>query len=247
MPGFDHVAFGNLNELRDAITPETGGILVEPVQGEGGVNVADLDYLKGLRQAADEFGLLLMYDEIQCGMGRTGRLFAHEWADAAPDVMAVAKGLGGGFPVGACLATERAASGMVAGTHGSTFGGNPLAMAVANAVMDVMLEDGFLEGVERMAGQLFQRLEGLVAGHGHVFEEVRGIGMMLGLKCVVPNGEMLTKLRENGLLTVAAANNVVRLLPPLVIDESHIDEALDILERSAAGWPAAEAGGKGSA
>ncbi len=246
VPGFDHVSFGNLNELREAITPETAGILVEPVQGEGGINVADLDYLRGLRQAADEFGLLLMYDEIQCGMGRTGRLFAHEWADAAPDVMAVAKGLGGGFPVGACLATERAAAGMVAGTHGSTFGGNPLAMAVANAIMDVMLADGFLEGVERLAGTLYRRLEELVAAHPAIFEEVRGIGMMLGLKCVVPNGEMLTKLRENGLLTVAAANNVVRLLPPLVIEESHVDEALGILERTAAGCPAAESGGKGS-
>jgi acetylornithine/N-succinyldiaminopimelate aminotransferase len=247
--GFDHVAFGNLNELRAAIGGQTGGILVEPVQGEAGIKVADLDYIRGLRQVADEFGLLLMFDEIQCGMGRTGRLFAHEWAGIAPDVMAVAKGLGGGFPVGACLATENAAQGMVAGTHGSTFGGNPLAMAVANAVLDVILAGGFLVGVERIAGVLYRRLEGLVSEYPSVFEEARGLGLMLGLKCAVPNAEMLTKLRQAGLLTVAAADNVVRLLPPLVIEESHIDEALDILERTAASWfdegPNGNGGGKG--
>ncbi len=247
--GFDHVAFGNLNELRAAIGGQTGGILVEPVQGEGGIKVADLDYIRGLRQVADEFSLLLMFDEIQCGMGRTGRLFAHEWAGIAPDVMAVAKGLGGGFPVGACLATENAAQGMVAGTHGSTFGGNPLAMAVANAVLDVILAGGFLVGVERIAGVLYRRLEGLVSEYPSVFEEARGLGLMLGLKCAVPNAEMLTKLRQAGLLTVAAADNVVRLLPPLVIEESHIDEALDILERVAASWfdegPNGNGGGKG--
>ncbi len=238
MPGFDHVAFGNLNELRAAITAETAGILVEPIQGESGIRVAAPDYLRGLREVADEFGLILMYDEVQCGMGRTGRLFAHEWAGVAPDVMAVAKGIGGGFPVGACLASERAAGGMTGGTHGSTFGGNPLAMAVANAVLDVVLAEGFLAGVERVAGVLKSRLEELVRAQARVFEEVRGQGLLLGLKCAVPNTEMLARLRQEGLLTVGAGDNVVRLMPPLIIGESHVDEALAILERVAEGWNA---------
>ena len=232
--GFDQVPFGNLNELRAAIGPETAGILVEPVQGEGGIRPAAIDYLKGLRQTADEFGLVLMFDEVQCGMGRTGRLFAHEWAGIAPDVLASAKALGGGFPVGACLATEPLAAAMKAGSHGSTFGGNPLAMAVANAVLDVILADGFLEGVERIAGYLKGKLEALVAARTAVLVEVRGSGLMLGLKCVGENTALIAELIANGMLAIAAGDNVVRLVPPLIIEEAHVDKALAILEKSCA-------------
>ena len=165
-------------------------------------------------------------------MGRTGKLFAHQWADVTPDVMSVAKGLGGGFPVGACLATEKAALGMTVGSHGSTYGGNPLAMAVANAVLDVMITDGFLDNVNRMAGLLHGRLEALVAAHPGVLAGVRGLGLMLGLQCVVPNTDLVQRLRENGLLSLGAGDNTVRLLPPLIIDENHVGEALDILERT---------------
>ncbi len=232
--GFDHVPFGNLNALRAAIGPETAGILVEPIQGEGGIRPADEDYLRGLRATADEYGLLLMFDEVQCGMGRTGRLFAHEWAGIAPDVMAIAKALGGGFPVGACLATERVASAMGPGSHGSTFGGNPLAMAVANAVLDVMLADGFLDHVVRMGALLRERLEAIAAAHPAVVEEIRGKGLMLGIKLKTDGAAMVAKLREDRLLTVGAGENVIRLLPPLTIDESHIDEACAIIARRVA-------------
>ncbi len=234
--GFDQVAFGNINELRAAIRDETGAILVEPIQGEGGIRVADLDYLRALRAVCDEFGLLLLFDEVQCGMGRTGKLFAYEWAGIAPDATALAKGLGGGFPIGAFLATEEACAGMVAGTHGSTFGGNPLACAVGNAVLDVLLADGFLASVDRVARGFRARLEELAARHPELFAEVRGVGLLLGLRCVVPNGDMMARLREQGLLTVAAAENVLRLVPPLIIEESHVDEAMGILERVCADW-----------
>jgi acetylornithine/N-succinyldiaminopimelate aminotransferase len=232
--GFDHVAFGNLNELRNAIGPTTAAILVEPVQGEGGIKPGSLDYLRGLRAAADEHGLLLVFDEVQCGMGRTGKLFAHEWAGIAPDIMGVAKGLGGGFPVGACLATERAASGMIAGAHGSTFGGNPLAMAAGNAVLDVVLADGFLSEVDRVARLLWRRLEAVVAKYPHIFAELRGAGLLLGLRCEVKSNDVIDRLRENGLLTVGAAENVIRVMPPLIIDESHVEEAVGIIDRVAA-------------
>jgi acetylornithine/N-succinyldiaminopimelate aminotransferase len=236
--GFDNVAFGNLNELRAAIGPHTAGILVEPVQGEGGIRPASLDYLRGLREVADEFGLLLVFDEVQCGMGRTGKLFAHEWAGITPDIAMVAKGLGGGFPVGACLATEKAAVGMTAGSHGSTFGGNPLAMAVGNAVLDVILADGFFETVDRNARVLWQKLVALVAKYPSVLEEVRGAGMILGLKCAVTNTEMVDRLRRHGLLTVSAGDNVVRLLPPLIIGQSEIDEAIRIIDTVCRTWSA---------
>jgi len=210
------------------------------VQGESGMRAAGADYLRGLRQVADEYGLLLFFDEVQCGMGRTGRLFAHEWAGVKPDILATAKGIGGGFPLGACLATEKAAAALTAGSHGSTFGGNPLAMAVGNAVLDVILADGFLAGVDRIARDLRARLEDLAARHPAVVEEVRGAGLMLGLKCAVPSADMVTRLREHGLLSVGAGDNVVRLLPPLIIDARHVDEALDILARVCGGWrPAA--------
>jgi acetylornithine/N-succinyldiaminopimelate aminotransferase len=230
LPGFDHVAFGNLNEMRAAIREETAAILVEPVQGEGGIKPAPDGYLRALREIADEYGLLLIFDEVQCGMGRTGRLFAHEWAGVTPDIMAIAKGLGGGFPVGACLATEQAATPMVAGTHGSTFGGNPLAMAVGNAVLDVVLADGFLGNVERVAAILRRRLAALVAKYPAVFAEVRGAGLLLGLRAVVANTEIIDRARAKGLLSVAAGDNVVRLMPPLIIDEAIVDEAVGILD-----------------
>jgi acetylornithine/N-succinyldiaminopimelate aminotransferase len=229
--GFDHVAFGNLNEVRAAIGDETAAIVVEPVQGEGGIRPADVAFLRGLRDTADEFGLLLFLDEVQCGMGRTGRLFAHEWAGITPDVMAVAKGLGGGFPIGACLASGKAAEALTAGSHGSTFGGNPLAMAVANAVLDVMLTEGFLERVCTVGAELRARLTALAARYPAVITEVRGAGLMLGLKCAIDNGTVVEHLLKEGLLAVPAADNVVRLLPPLTIEASHVAEAAEVLDR----------------
>jgi len=234
--GFDVVPFGNMNELRNAIRPETGAILVEPIQGEGGIRAADLDYLRALRAVCDEYGMLLVLDEIQCGMGRTGKLFAYEWAGIEPDVMALAKGLGGGFPIGAILATEKAAGGMAPGVHGTTFGGNPLAMAVANAVLDVMLAPDFLPHVRQISESLRGRLKDLITRFPQVLEELRGAGLMIGLKCVVPNTELVAKLREHGLLTVGAAENVVRLLPPLIIEEAQVEEAVQSLERACASW-----------
>ncbi|MGE5475396.1 MAG: aspartate aminotransferase family protein [Bacteroidales bacterium] len=232
MPGFVHVPYGNLNALRAAIGPQTAAILVEPVQGEGGIFVGEPDYLKRLRATADEFGLLLIFDEVQTGMGRTGTLFAHEQSGIAPDIMPVAKGLGGGFPVGACLATAKAARGMTAGAHGSTFGGNPLAMAAADAVLDVMLAPGFMAEVTHWGEVLRAKLADLPARFPAAIEAVRGTGLMLGLKCRMPNTELQAKLLANGLLTVGAGDNVVRLLPPLIIREREIEEALDILTRT---------------
>ncbi len=229
-PGFDHVAFGNLNELRAAISDETAAIMVEPIQGEGGIRAASMDFLKGLRTVCDEFGLLLILDEVQCGNGRTGKFFAHEWAEIEPDVLATAKGIGGGFPLGAFLATSKAAAGMVPGTHGSTYGGNPLAMAIGNAVLDVLLEDGFMEQVLEIADYTRTKLENLVARFPTLFEEVRGSGLMLGLKCRVTNTDVIAAMREGGLLSVGAADNVIRLLPPLIIERSHVDEAIAVLE-----------------
>jgi acetylornithine/N-succinyldiaminopimelate aminotransferase len=244
--GFDHVAFGNLNETRAAVRPDTAAILVEPVQGEGGYRAAPEGYFAGLRRIADEFGLLLMYDEVQTGNGRSGKFYAYETFGVAPDIMATAKGLGSGFPLGACLATARAAKGMTAGTHGSTFGGNPLAMAVGNAVLDVLLAPGFLDRVAAMGKALIERLGALRRKHAAIFAEVRGLGLMTGLRCVeaVPCGDMVAKLREAGLLSVAAGENVVRLAPPLIIDATHIDEAAAIIDRVAAAWtlPAEKAG-----
>jgi acetylornithine/N-succinyldiaminopimelate aminotransferase len=230
---FDHVPFGNLNEARVAVTDETAAILVEPVQGEGGVFVADDEYLKGLRAMADELGLLLILDEVQCGMGRTGSLFAYEHAGIAPDIMTLAKALGGGFPVGACLATAEAAEHMVPGTHGSTFGGNPLAMAAANAVLDVLFEDGFLDQVGGASERLVAGLEKLVAQHAAIFEGVRGRGLMIGLKCKVANGDLVAHLLEEDMLTVVAGDNVVRLLPPLNVSDAEVDLALEKLDAAA--------------
>ncbi|AWJ92138.1 acetylornithine transaminase (plasmid) [Azospirillum baldaniorum] len=233
LDGFDLVPFGDLEAVRNAVTDETAGICLEPIQGEGGIRAGSVEFLRGLREICDEHGLLLFLDEIQCGMGRTGKLFAHEWAGITPDVMAVAKGIGGGFPLGACLATEKAASGMTAGTHGSTYGGNPLATAVGNAVLDKVLEPGFLDHVQRIGGLLQDRLAGLVAENPAVFKGVRGKGLMLGLACGPAVGDVVVALRANGLLSVPAGDNVVRLLPPLNIGEAEVEEAVAILAKTA--------------
>ncbi len=234
--GFDQVAFGNMNEVRAAITGETAAILVEPVQGEGGIRPAEPDFMKKLRVVCDEFGLLLMLDEVQCGMGRTGRLWAHESEGIAPDILASAKGLGSGFPIAAILATEDAARGLTPGMHGSTFGGNQLAMAVGNAVLDVILADGFLDHVRAMGESLYGRLQVIAGKFPEVFASVRGTGLMLGLECAAPNLEVVARLREAGLLSVPAAENVARFLPPLIVEQAHIDEAAEIIGAVAAAW-----------
>jgi acetylornithine/N-succinyldiaminopimelate aminotransferase len=228
--GFDHVPFGNLNEMRNAVGPDTAAILIEPVQGEGGIRAADSDYMRGLRAMCDEFGLLLFLDEVQCGMGRSGKLFAHEWSGVKPDVVATAKGIGGGFPLGACLATEKAAVGMTYGTHGSTYGGNPLAMAVGNAALDIILGDGFLANVVRMGEVLEKRFTAVAAAHPKVFGGVRGMGLIRGFECKIPNTDVVAALRRNGMLVVGGGDNVIRLLPPLIIDESHIEHAVEIID-----------------
>ncbi len=233
LPGFTQVAWGDHDGLHAAIDDTTAAILIEPVQGEGGIRPLPVQCLKGLRDLCDEKGILLVLDEVQCGMGRTGKLFAHEWAGVAPDIMMVAKGIGGGFPLGAVLATEEAASGMTAGTHGSTYGGNPLACAVGAAVMDIIADPGFLESVNAKAGRLRQGLEGLVSAHPGIFEEVRGVGLMLGLKCKVANTDVVSAAYDAELITVPAADNVVRLLPPLTLTDKDIAEALKRLDVAA--------------
>jgi len=228
--GFDHVSFGNTNEVRAAITGETAAILVEPIQGEGGIRPADSRFLKDLRAIADEFGLLLLFDEVQTGIGHTGKLFAYEWHGVTPDVMGLAKGLGSGFPVGAVLASDTAAEGMVPGTHGSTFGGNPLAAAAGNAVLDVLLEDGFLDRVTEIGARLHKDVATVVARHPDVLESVRGQGLMVGIKCKVTNMDLVAAMRERGVLMVPAGENVARMLPPLNIDENHVEEAVTALD-----------------
>ncbi|HEY5047857.1 MAG TPA: aspartate aminotransferase family protein [Rhizomicrobium sp.] len=231
--GFDQVAFGNPKAVESAVTVETAAVLIEPIQGEGGLRPAEPEYLRALRRICDEQGLLLIFDEVQTGVGRTGKLFAHEWAGVTPDIMAIAKGIGGGFPMGACLATERAACGMTPGSHASTFGGNPLAMAVGNAVLDVVLEPEFLERVRHVANYIRQQLAGLLCEHPNIFAEMRGEGLMLGLKMKVSNAAFIDDLRAHGMLAVAAGDNVVRLLPPLIIEESHVREAMTLLSATA--------------
>jgi acetylornithine/N-succinyldiaminopimelate aminotransferase len=232
--GFDQVPFADIDAAEKAITPETAAILIEPVQGEGGIRAVPTEKLRRLRDLCDRNGLLLVFDEVQCGIGRTGKLFAYEWSGIVPDVMAIAKGIGGGFPVGACLATDEAAKGMVSGVHGTTFGGNPLAMAVGNAVLDVVLEDGFLDEVRRKALVFKQGLAGIVDEFPDVFEEVRGIGLMLGLKCKMPNGTVNAALRNQNFLAVPAGENVIRLLPPLNVSDEEIRIALDAIRAGAA-------------
>jgi acetylornithine/N-succinyldiaminopimelate aminotransferase len=233
--GFDHVPFGDLEATAKAITPETGAIMIEPVQGEGGINVLPEGMLEELRALCDQHGLLLVLDEVQSGMGRTGKLLAYQWSSIEPDIATLGKGIGGGFPLGATLATAKAAVGMTPGTHGSTYGGNPMSVAAGNAVLDVMLQDGFMEHVLDMGEKLMSRLKALQRRNIGGIEEVRGRGLFIGIKFHANNGEVVSKLRDAGLLTVPAAQNVVRLLPPLTIDESHIDECMTIIEQVAAG------------
>jgi acetylornithine/N-succinyldiaminopimelate aminotransferase len=234
LPGFRHLPFGDHDAIKEAMKqPDVAGILIEPVQGEGGIRPLPDVCLKGIRALCDETGALMMLDEVQCGVSRTGKLFAHEWAGVSPDIMMVAKGIGGGFPLGAVLATEDAASGMTAGTHGSTYGGNPLGCAVGNKVMEIVSDPAFLEDVNRKAGLLRQGLESLVARFPGVFESVRGLGLMLGIKCKVTNIEVVKAAYDAGLLTVPAADNVVRLLPALNIPDEDITEALNRFEKVA--------------
>lgn len=235
LSGFIHLDFGDHDALAQAAKSGTvAGILVEPVQGEGGIRPLPDACLKGLRDLCDEHGILMMLDEVQCGVGRTGKLFAHEWAGITPDIMMVAKGIGGGFPLGAVLATQNAASGMTAGTHGSTYGGNPLACAVGGAVMDIVSDDAFLAEVNRKASLLRQKLEGLVASFPDVFDSVRGSGLMLGLKCKATNTDVVAACYAQNLLTVPAADNVIRLLPALNISDEDIDNAVQKLDAAAA-------------
>lgn len=231
--GFDQVPFDDEKALRAAIGPETAALMIEPIQGEGGLRSVPARFLKLLRELCDENGLLLIFDEIQTGVGRTGKFFAHELYGVAPDIMSIAKGIGGGFPMGACLATEEAASGLTLGTHGTTFGGNPLAMAVGNAVLDVVLEPGFIERVGQIALRLKQSLAELKDKHPAVIEEIRGEGLMLGLKLHTPNTDFVNEARAQGLLVVGAGDNVVRLLPPLVISEADVAEAVSRLDKAA--------------
>jgi len=232
--GFDHVPFGNMNAVRSAITPATGGIMIEPVQGEGGVRPADLRFLRELRAVCDEYGLLLALDEVQTGMGRSGKLWAHQWSGIEPDVMSSAKGIGGGFPLGAILAKEAVAKHLKPGTHGTTYGGGPLACAAGNAVLDVVLAPGFLDQVDRVARHLWRGMLDLAARHPTVIEGVQGAGLLLGLKLhpTVVNGEMQSACVAEGLLTVAAGMNVLRVAPPLIITETEVDEALAALDRA---------------
>tara|TARA_R110000868_G_scaffold5138_4_gene31769 strand:- start:16749 stop:17912 length:1164 start_codon:yes stop_codon:yes gene_type:complete len=235
MEGFDHVEFGNLDAVRAVLSEETAAICVEPVQGEGGVRAGDDAFLRGLRQICDENGLMLIYDEVQCGAGRTGKLFAHQWVEGAePDIMASAKGIGGGFPMGACLATEAAAQGMVVGTHGSTYGGGPLAMAVGNVVFDELTSDGFLDHVVEMANFMQQQLHGLADRHPDKIEEVRGKGLLLGLKLKAgfDPKQLVVKARDRHLLIGAAGDNVARMAPPLIITRDDASEAIAILDEA---------------
>ncbi|GGE30367.1 acetylornithine aminotransferase [Agaricicola taiwanensis] len=246
--GFDQVPFGDIAAAKAAVSPETAAILAEPIQGEGGIRVMSNEALRQLRQLADDNGLLLIFDEVQTGVGRTGKLFAYEHAGIEPDIMAIAKGIGGGFPMGACLATTEAASGMTAGVHGTTFGGNPLAMAVGNAVLDVVLAPGFLEHIRSVGLRLKQQLASIADRHPSVVAELRGEALMLGLRCLIPPADVVAAFRDEKLLAIPAGDNVVRLLPPLVITEEEaaeaarrIDAALGKLEQTLAAQPAADA------
>ena len=232
LPGFVHLAWGKHEAISAAITSKTAAIIVEPVQGEGGIRLLPDECLKGLRKLCDEYGILLILDEVQCGIGRTGKLFAHEWAGIVPDIMMVAKGIGGGFPLGAVLATQQASSGMTAGTHGSTYGGNPLACAVGQKVLEHICDEAFLADVRRKSASLRQPLESIVATFPDIFEEVRGTGLMLGLKCKVPVTDLLEACYNQELITVPAADNVIRLLPPLNLSNMEIDEAITRLKKA---------------
>ena len=238
LAGFDlvkvtHDAPRDLDAAKAAVSEKTAALVIEPIQGEGGIRPFSAEFLRGLRKLCDDKGLILIFDEIQTGMGRTGKLFAHEWAGVEPDIMAIAKGIGGGFPLGACLATAEAAKGMTAGTHGSTYGGNPLAMAVGNAAIDLATAPGFLDHVNKVANYLTQQLGALVAEHPAIFESVRGQGMMMGLKMKVPNGEFIAAARETGIVVLPAGDNVVRLLPPLTLSEQEAREGVALMGKAA--------------
>ena len=243
LPGFTVVQFDDLDAALGAIDENTAGFLLEPIQGEGGIRPASHEFLAGLRAACDEHDLMLVFDEVQCGVARTGQLYAYQHYGVTPDIMATAKGLGGGFPIGACLATEKAAAGMVVGTHGSTFGGNPLAMAAGQAVLDVVANEEFLAGVRARGERLRSALEQMIPNHDHLFDSVRGVGLMLGIKLRTDSRAFVNHLRTRGLLTVAAGDNVMRVLPPLNIEESHIREFVEGLSAAAAQYevPAAAA------
>lgn len=228
--GFDQVPFGDLKAVEAAIGPTTAAVLIETIQGEGGIRALTPQFLHGLRNLCDKHGLLLALDEVQTGLGRTGKFLSHEWFGVTPDVATIAKALGNGFPIGACLATAKAAAGMAPGTHGSTFGGNPLGTAVANAVLDLMLADGFMDKVQETASHLRQQLAMIVEKNSDIFEDVRGTGLLLGLKCKPLNGDVAAAWRSRGLLGAVAGDNVIRLLPPLIIDASHIGEATQIID-----------------
>ncbi|HEX3400604.1 MAG TPA: aspartate aminotransferase family protein [Acetobacteraceae bacterium] len=231
--GFDQVPFNNMNAVRDKVGPATAGIIVEPIQGEGGVRPADMQFLRDLRAVCDEYGIILGMDEVQSGMGRTGKLFAHEWAGIVPDVLSAAKGIGGGFPLGAVLAKEQYAKALKPGTHGTTFGGNPLACAAGNAVMDVIMAPGFLEGVQRKGNKLRSELDKIVREFPQVFEDARGMGLLQGMKCVLPQGEVQAACVAEGLMAITAGDNVLRLAPPLVVSDADLDEAVAMLRRAA--------------
>jgi acetylornithine/N-succinyldiaminopimelate aminotransferase len=233
LPGFTVVEFDNLEAARAAVSEHTAGFLVEPVQGEGGIRPASHEFMRGLRALCDEHDLMLVLDEVQCGVARTGKFYAYEHYGIEPDILASAKGIGGGFPMGACLATEKAAAGMVIGTHGSTYGGNPLACAAGQAVLDVVANDEFLDHVRLMGDRLRGALEQMIPNHDHLFERVRGLGLMLGIKMKTDSRAFVTYLRDHGLLTVAAGDNVMRVLPPLVIGEAHITEFVEKLSEAA--------------
>ena len=243
LPGFKVVEFDNLDAALAAVDDNTAGFLLEPIQGEGGIRPASHEFISGLRQVCDDKDLMLVFDEVQCGVARTGTLYAYEQYGIEPDILASAKGIGGGFPLGACLATEKAASGMVIGTHGSTYGGNPLAMAAGQAVFDVIANDEFLANVRQMGDRLRSALEQMIPNHDHLFESVRGKGLMLGIKMKTDSRAFVNWLRGQGLLTVAAGDNVMRVLPPLIIDESHVREFVESLSAAAAQYevPAAAA------
>jgi acetylornithine/N-succinyldiaminopimelate aminotransferase len=230
--GFDQVPFNNMNAVRDKIGPATAGIIVEPIQGEGGVRPADMQFLRDLRAVCDEYGIILGFDEVQSGMGRTGKLFAYEWSGITPDVMSAAKGIGGGFPLGAVLAKEQYAKALKPGTHGTTFGGNPLACAAGNAVLDVILAPGFLEGVQRKGNKLRTELDKIAREFPQVYEDARGMGLLLGLKCVLPQGEVQAACVAEGLMAITAGDNVLRLAPPLVVTDADLDEAVAMLRRA---------------
>jgi acetylornithine/N-succinyldiaminopimelate aminotransferase len=242
LPGFEVLEFDNLEAVKGAISDTIAGFLIEPIQGEGGIRPASVEFMQGLRALADEHDLMLVLDEVQCGVARTGKLYAYEHYGIEPDILATAKGIGGGFPLGACLATEKAAAGMVVGTHGSTYGGNPLAMAAGNAVLDVVNTPEFLEHVTRMGERLRGALEQMIPNHDELFESVRGIGLMLGVKMKTDSRAFVTYLRDHGILAVAAGDNVMRVLPPLIIEEMHITEFVERLSEAARGYEVPEAG-----